>query len=105
MLIMEGGDNSGQQSWCIEHRPTEHTRVDSMFEDLDFHRAVHEPPKACGQCRDTDFPVAGIGNHDDVRAEQLTMRFEEGPESGGTSLLLALKEESDSQSELIRQNA
>ena len=78
--------------------------VHGVVQDLDLDGAVHQAAQAGGQRRDADLPVAGVGHHDHVGAQQFAVGFQEGPERRRAGLLLAFEEEGHAEAQVVAQH-
>ena len=103
-VVVQGGDEPGQERRGIQHGAAEHARVHGVVEDLDLDGAVDESAQARGQGGDADLPVAGVGDDDDVGPELVLIGLEEGAEGRRPGLLLALDEQGHADAERVAEH-
>ena len=105
VVVVEGGDQPGEQGRGVQHGPAEHAGVDGVVQDLDLDGAVDQAAEAGGERGDADLPVAGVGHDDHIGAQQFPVGFQERAERRGAGFLLPLEEEGDAEAQIVAQHA
>ena len=100
-VVVERGDQPAQRHQRVGDQAAPHAGVDGVGQGTDLDVRADQAAEAGGEGGLADVPVAGVGDHDDVRGEGVLVGLEQRGQGVGADLLLPLDEERDADRQVV----